>query len=229
MSLLTLPAEIRNHIYTYLPELKPTVPKTISHYKPPPICRVSSLTRQDTFATYIGHCLFRIYLYPDSISRARLERWLATLGAEGIKNVRYIRFTQSWPGCGGFELAVLKNKDVGSCCWTETYDSPAQDVGHVARETSTKVLQHVVTTRLVPKMIDKPEEDAGLTADDIAFFVQAMAIVAAHSFTTHTTLMDSHQCEAHSAAWHTIKHQLLEMMADGNDAPGKEWNDPDFT
>ncbi|KAF2171076.1 hypothetical protein M409DRAFT_19048 [Zasmidium cellare ATCC 36951] len=97
MSLLSIPTELRLHIYTYLPDLQPT---NTHELRPntkltPSITRVCQTLRHESLPIYASNTTFNLPLDANSTTTG-LQTWLSALGPRSIPKIRSLTISRHW-------------------------------------------------------------------------------------------------------------------------------------
>ncbi|KAK4501860.1 hypothetical protein PRZ48_007669 [Zasmidium cellare] len=96
MSLLSIPTELRLHIYTFLPDLQPTTHELRPNTKlTPSITRVCQTLRHEVLPIFASNTTFHIPLGAQPTS-LRLQTWLSALGPNSIPKIRSLTISRHW-------------------------------------------------------------------------------------------------------------------------------------
>ncbi|KAK5134866.1 hypothetical protein LTR08_005956 [Meristemomyces frigidus] len=187
MALLALPAELRLHIYDFLPQLSPNQYETTSldlTRQTPSICRASQQLRSETVPLYMANSEFAIQT--NSTSRQEQNRaltWLHSLGTLGLPYIRNLQLNRHWSirnptryeGHVGFYVRLQK-ADGAWQCTVGTYPVAKDTRG---RRIESVELLHQALRRTVLDGIGERERQV-LRVGDLRVAVESMGIVGSH-------------------------------------------------
>lgn len=180
MAFLDLPAELRLHILTYLPDFLPGRTETVGPNVriTPAICRTSRGLREEALPLYAKSASFSIQTDDNTRSpNSRMSSWLDALSPEALTCVHCLQLSRHWQieqpsrwqGHVGFYVRLQRFQ----AAWSFTAGTYpiAKDVRGMRAE-SVELLRSILERRGVG--------EKGLVRQDVELVVAAMEIVASH-------------------------------------------------
>jgi len=220
----TLPAELRLHVYQYLPELQTGRQETVAPLVAltPGICRASKWLREETLPLYAGNASFHIQADQDAYPKGdRVNIWLGALG-DAIKHVRNFNLSRHWTingptrwqGHVGFYFRMERVSDQWRAS-AGTYPV-AHDLRGMRAE-SVELLQHVIREVVIQPIHsrDKPQ----LQHSDVQFIAAAMDVIATRPISAFDTEQSEAGRQRRRKAWMEMERGLY-ALSPKSEAPG---------
>ncbi|KAK4569934.1 hypothetical protein LTR86_002904 [Recurvomyces mirabilis] len=209
MSLLGLPAELRNAIYQYLEELQPGRHETVAPNVKltPRICRASRWLRQETLPLYGDEDC-----YPEG---DRISLWLETLG-DAIKHVRSFQISRHWnisqptryQGHVGF---YLRMELIGHVWQMRGGTYPVVKDRSGMRMESVELLQYAVRENVLGFLNGRERQQ--LHQLDIRYIASAMDLVALHPISTFDLQQSEAGRQGRRRIWSNMEEALMALRS----------------
>ncbi|KAK3116314.1 hypothetical protein LTR53_003441 [Teratosphaeriaceae sp. CCFEE 6253] len=213
MPLGTLPAELRLHIYSYLPELQAGHHQTVAPYATltPGVCRASRWLRQETLLLHVSNAQFSIQADLDTFPKVdRVGIWLRALG-DAIRHVRSINLSRHWvvntptrwEGHVGFYFRMDR---IGNEWRTSAGTYPICNDATAMRMVSVRLLQHFVREAVLQTV--ERREKSQLRQSDVELIAAAMNVVATRPLSVYDTEQGEAGGHGQSRAWTDLERGL---------------------
>lgn len=215
---LLLPAEVRLHVYDFLPELAIGRHEIVTSdtFLTPAICRVNKLLRIETLPLYAGNCHFVIQVDgPQMPNGNAISTWLEQLELTGLKSVTSVQLSchwrlpqpTRWQGHVGFYVR-LEVREGRWQCTTGTYPIVKDMRG--MRSESVELLKYVLDQNVRDVNV---REDSGLLPADVDAVARAMEIVAKHPMSAFDTEQSEPGRRRRVEIWSEMERDLLTLNA----------------